>query len=163
MIDLKPLKSYIEPIDSFLKDIVLESVQRNGIYKFLDKMFYSIDCTRLDDNGIKLNQTVGYIYSCDITKIFYAIQEFVQPENKDYYYQKLLSIHNANLEFEKINPPVIYDTTKKQTTKRTKKVKQQELDILGAPKKQTAAEKKLVAKALKLSSLSISFTPKSKV
>lgn len=161
MIDIKPLKKYLEPIDSFLKDIVAQSIERNGIDGFFNYMFTTMDCSRYSSDGIRLNQTVGHIYKNDITKLVYAIETYISDDEKDSYYEKVLTIHNANLEFEILNPPVIYkeEKTKSKTPKR--KVKQQELDIPGAPKKQTAAERKLAAKAIKLSALSLSFKSKS--
>lgn len=161
MIDIKPLKKYLEPVDSFLKAVVQQHIDRSGIDGFFDYMFTTIDCSRYSSDGMRLNQTVGYVYKNDITKLVYAIETYISDDEKDSYYEKLLTIHNANLEFEILNPPVIYkeEKVKSKTTKR--KVKQQDLDIPGAPKKQTAAERKLAAKAIKLSALSLSFKPKS--
>jgi hypothetical protein len=160
MIDIKSLKKYLEPIDSFLKNVVISDIERNGIDRFFDYMFTIIDCSRYSPDGMRLTQTIGNDYKYCITKIVYAIENHVSAEDEDYYYKRLLDIHKANLEFETLNPPIIYD--KKQKPKTTKrKVKQQELDIPNAPKKQTAAERKLAAKAIKLSALSLSFKPKS--
>ena len=161
MIDIKPLKKYLEPVDSFLKDIVTQHIERNGINRFFDYMFTTIDCSRYSSDGMRLNQTVGSIYTNDITKLVYAIETYISDDEKDSYYEKLLTIHNANLEFEILNPPVIYNKDKKTKTTTKRKVKQQELDIPGAPKRQTAAERKLAAKAIKLSALSLSLKPKS--
>lgn len=160
MIDIKPLKKYLEPVDSFLKDIVAQHIERNGINRFFDYMFTTIDCSRYSSDGMRLNQTVGNVYKNDITQLVYAIETYVSDEEKDSYYEKLLTIHNANLEFEILNPPIIYEEKQKRKTTIKRKVKQQELDIPGAPKRQTAAERKLAAKAIKLSALSLSFKPK---
>ena len=160
MIDIKPLKKYLEPVDSFLKDIVAQHIERNGINRFFDYMFTTIDCSRYSSDGMRLNQTVGNVYKNDITKLVYAIETYVSDEEKDSYYEKLLTIHNANLEFEILNPPIIYEEKQKRKTTIKRKVKQQELDIPGAPKRQTAAERKLAAKAIKLSALSLSLKPK---
>lgn len=161
MIDIKPLKKYLEPIDSFLKDVVQDHIDRRGIDRFFDYMFTALDCSRYSADGMRLNQTVGNVYSNDITKLVYAIETYISDEEKDSYYEKLLTIHNANLEFEILNPPVIYETKQKRKTTTKRKIKQQELNIPDAPKKQTAAERKLAAKAIKLNALSLSFKPKS--
>lgn len=160
MIDIKPLKKYLEPVDSFLKDIVAQHIERNGINRFFDYMFTTIDCSRYSSDGMRLNQTVGNVYKNDITQLVYAIETYVSNEEKDSYYEKLLTIHNANLEFEILNPPIIYEEKQKRKTTIKRKLKQQELDIPGAPKRQTAAERKLAAKAIKLSALSLSLKPK---
>lgn len=160
MIDIKPLKKYLEPVDSFLKDIVAQHIERNGINRFFDYMFTTIDCSRYSSDGMRLNQTVGNVYKNDITQLVYAIETYVSDEEKDSYYEKLLTIHNANLEFEILNPPIIYEEKQKRKTTIKRKLKQQELDIPGAPKRQTAAERKLAAKAIKLSALSLSLKPK---
>lgn len=160
MIDIKSLKKYLEPIDSFLKDVVQQHIDRTGIDRFFDYMFTTIDCSRYSADGMRLNQTVGNVYKNDITKLVYAIETYTSDEEKDSYYEKLLTIHNANLEFEILNPPIIYKEKQKRQTTTKRKLKQQELDIPGAPKKQTAAERKLAAKAIKLSALSLSLKPK---
>lgn len=161
MIDIKPLKKYLEPVDSFLRDVVRQHIDRSGIDGFFDYMFTTMDCSRYSPDGMRLNQTVGYIYKNDITKLVYAIETYISDDKKDKYYEKLLTIHNANLEFEILHPPVIYEEKQKRKTPTKRKVKQQELDIPGAPKKQTAAERKLAAKVIKLNALSLSFKPKS--
>lgn len=160
MIDIKLIKKYLEPVDSFLKDVVQQHIDRSGIDGFFDYMFTTIDCSRCSSDGMRLNQTVGNVYKNDITKLVYGIETYISDDEKDSYYERLLTIHNANLEFEILNPPVIYEEKQKRKTITKHKTKHQELNIPGAPKKQTAAERKLAAKAIKLSALNLSFKPK---
>jgi hypothetical protein len=78
----------------------------------------------------------------------YIIQNYKKDDEE--LYTKLIELHQANLKFEEDNPPEV--STWKEKKKRTKREPKE--------KKESAAERKLKAKALKLSTLKLNIKPK---
>ena len=171
MIDLSPIKKYIDEPDSFMTNFVPYEIQRVGLDSFLEYNFYSLDCTRVYKNGLRPMQTIGYPYRHTITETVFTIKNYVEENKQDEYFERLLKRHNDNLEYEKINPPIWYGTEKDRrkyekqyegnysSKPKRKRTKQQDVDFSDIPKKQTSAEKKLAARVAKINALNFKIKP----
>ena len=171
MIDLSPIQKYIDEPDSFMIRFVPHEIKSVGLDSFLEYNFRSLDCTRVYKDGLRPMQTIGHPYRKLITEIVFTIKNYVEENKQNEYFERLLKIHSNNLEYEQTNPPIWYGTEKdrrkyekqyesKDSTKhKLKRTKQQNIDFSDMPKKQTAAEKKLAAKVIKLNSLSFKIKP----
>lgn len=120
MVDISPLKKYIETPDNFMKDYIPHEINRLGLDKFLHLSISSLDASKVSAEGLRPIQTISYIYVRAITEIVYTIDKYVSEEDKDDWLTKLLIQHNANIEFEKTNPPIDYDEGKKKDKHKAK-------------------------------------------
>lgn len=154
MVDLTPLEKYIEEPDNFMIKYVPHEVKRLGVDKFLHLSMQSLDASKVWDNGMRPIQTNTYIYVRAITEIVYTINNYVEESDRDIWFTNLITQHNANLEYEKINPPVFYGGDKAEKAYKTKRNK---VDKPARRRKDepTAAELKLAAKVGKINALSI--------
>ena len=149
---MEQLKEYIVPLDK--SDILLleQRVAKHGIDDVLNYQFRFLDCSRTIStvNGtIRAIQTIDYTYADNITQTLYLLNEYL-PDREDLY-NKLLELHNANLSFEKDNPPTWY--SKKRWTKKTK-------DKNEVKVKRVKSNIRETAKQIKLSSLTLKLKPK---
>lgn len=171
MIDLSSIQKYIDEPDSFMISFILHEIKNVGFYSFLEHNFHSLDCTRICKDGLRPMQTIGYPYRHTITKIVFTIKNYVEEDKQDEYFERLLKLHNDNLEYEQTNPPIWYGTEKDRrkyekqysnsnsSKPKRKRAKQHDIDFPDMPKKQTAAEKKLAARVAKINALSFKIKP----
>ena len=171
MIDLSPIQKYIDEPDSFMTNFVPHEIQSVGLDSFLEYNFHSLDCTRICKDGLRPTQTIGCIYRRLITETVFAIENYVEENKQDEYFERLLKRHSDNLEYEQINPPIWYGTEKDRrkyekqydsndnSKSKRKTIKKQDVDLKDIPKKQTAAEKKLAARVAKINALSFKIKP----
>ena len=132
MKDFPISKRYIIPLDDNVKRICSNSVAEYGIDKAIENQLHYLDCTRIV-NGLKLMQTIGTPYQYEMSKLAYMLDTYLSDDEEDkisLYYNKIAEIHKANLKYEKDNPPIIYDKSKKVKNARTtrKKVKEATID-----------------------------------
>lgn len=131
MKDFPISKRYIIPLDDSVKRICSNSVAEYGIDKAIENQLHYLDCTRIV-NGLRLMQTIGTPYQYEMSKLAYMLDTYLSnDEDKlSLYYNKIAEIHKANLKYEKDNPPIIYDKSKKVKNARTtrKKVKEATID-----------------------------------
>lgn len=132
MKDFPISKRYIIPLDDSVKRICSNSVAEYGIDKAIEIQLHYLDCTRIV-NGLRLMQTIGTPYQYEMSKLAYIINTYLSDDEEDkisLYYNKIAEIHKANLKYEKDNPPIIYDKSKKVKNARTtrKKVKEATID-----------------------------------
>ena len=132
MRDFPISKRYIIPLDNSVKRICSNSVDEHGIDKAIEIQLHYLDCTRIV-NGLRLMQTIGTPYQYEMSKLAYMLDTYLSDDegNKiSLYYNKIAEIHKANLKYEKDNPPIIYDKSKKVKNARTtrKKVKEATID-----------------------------------
>ena len=132
MKDFPISKRYIIPLDDNVKRICSNSVDEHGIDKAIENQLHYLDCTRIV-NGLRLMQTIGTPYQYEMSKLAYMLDTYLSDDEEDkisLYYNKIAEIHKANLKYEKDNPPVIYDKSKKVKNARTtrKKVKEATID-----------------------------------
>lgn len=166
-IDITPLEPYIEPINTFNQEILEKDVREFGRDIVFARQMLNLDCSRIAQS-FRLQQTISYTYVHEITRTLYLIQTWFE-DKADIKLQEVLDLHNKNLEFEKLNPPIVYGKKKYKNKYYTKddgikiarrKVKQTRIqfDENGEPVK-SAAERKLAAKAVKLNALKFNFKP----
>ena len=132
MRDFPISKRYIIPLDDSVKGICSNSVDEHGIDKAIEIQLHYLDCTRIV-NGLRLMQTIGTPYQYEMSKLAYMLDTYLSDDEEDkisLYYNKIAEIHKANLKYEKDNPPIIYDKSKKVKNARTtrKKVKKATID-----------------------------------
>lgn len=131
MIDFPISKRYIIPLDDNVKRICSNSVAEYGIDKAIENQLHYLDCTRIV-NGLRLMQTIGTPYQYEMSKLAYMLDTYLSDDEDklSLYYNKIAEIHKANLKYEKDNPPIIYDKSKKVKNARTtrKKVKEAIID-----------------------------------
>lgn len=162
MIDISTIEKYIIPIEPFDERLIDDRISNEGVELVYNSYLKRLDCTRIVQ-GIRMQQTIGYVYMVDMSNVLYIIQTYY-TEQLDKKLQELLNIHNRNLEFETLNPPVWYggDKTKKKfekafgkKSKSSHKVKQTKVkyDENGEPIK-SAAERKLALRVGKINALS---------
>lgn len=169
MVDISPLNNYIDKSDTFISNFVDSEIKSVGLDCYLDYQFRRLNCTNIYPNGMRAIQTIDHSYKTNITETVYLIQKYVEECERDKYFIKLLTLHQNNLEYEKQNPPIIY---KQKITKDKTKIKNDDI-IEDKPKytrkknttikekvsKQSAAERKLAAKVVKLNTLSFNIKP----
>lgn len=169
MIDLSSIKQYIEEPNIFIINNTKNRYEKGIINSLLEYDLRSLDCTRITNNGLRNMQTIGAPYSLLITEVVHIIDNYISDEDKDEYYTRLIALHNHNLEFEAINPPVWYGgekakreyekSRKSSSNTKQKRPRQQRLDFDNKEKQPTAAERKLAAKVAKISKLNFNIKP----
>lgn len=138
---------YITELDDFNTGIIDKDVIRKGAEETFNSQCNFLDCSRISASGMRLIQTIDATYSLEISKTLYLIYNYLADE-KDTYFKKLLSVHNANLAYEKDNPPIVYKD-KKRKTSNSKNTKSKE----NKEQKVSSKAKRLAIKAMKLNAL----------
>lgn len=152
------IKKYHIELDNFDKDMINKRVAEKGIEEYLNQQLIYLNCSRIIQ-GMRMMQTIGYPYRKEISSYLYALEtqvNFLTVEdsdvtkfNKQEWLNKLLERHQANLEYEKENPPVWYDGKPKKNTTRKRKAKEADMFPEETKKaKISKAEAKLKAKLL---------------
>ena len=154
MRDFPISKRYIIPLDDSIKRICSNSVAEYGIDKAIENQLHYLDCTRIV-NGLRLMQTIGTPYQYEMSKLAYMLDTYLSYDEEDklsLYYNKIAEIHKANLKYEKDNPPIIYDKSKKVKNARTtrKKVKEATIDGFEQQKSLNADIRKAILGNIKL-------------
>lgn len=161
MINLAPIKPWIIKLDDSKFNTSRNKISVADFDRwFEDEINVFINCSRVMECGQRVIQTNDIRYSHEITVIVKMIDEFIEDESKDYYYQQLLERHNSNIEFESINGLNYNPKGEKKKSEQKparKRNKQLKLDGVDTPKKETAAERKLREQAVKISKLSFGF------
>ena len=107
--DYTKLRNYITSLDDSDREIIDKRVAEKGIEEYLNQQLIYLDCSRII-KGMRMMQTIGYPYQREISSYLYAL-ETVAGNDFDFdeeWTNKLLKRHQANLEYEKENPPIWY-------------------------------------------------------
>ena len=107
--DYTKLRNYITSLDDSDRKIIDKKVAEKGIEEYLNQQLIYLDCSRII-KGMRMMQTIGYPYQREISSYLYAL-ETVAGNDFDFdeeWTNKLLKRHQANLEYEKENPPIWY-------------------------------------------------------
>ena len=107
--ELTELRNYITSLDDSDHKMIDKRVAEKGIEEYLNQQLIYLDCSRII-KGMRMMQTIGYPYQREISSYLYAL-ETVAGNDFDFdkeWINKLLKRHQANLEYEKENPPVWY-------------------------------------------------------
>ena len=143
------VKKYHIDLDDADKAMIDRRVEEKGIEEYLNQQLVYLDCSRVIQ-GMRMMQTIGYPYKRELCSYIYAVSGLAEdPESEQVWIDKLIERHNANIEYEKENPPVWYDGKPKKGGKRKPKAK--EGDVFPEETKKTKiskAEAKLKAKLL---------------
>ena len=140
------VKKYHTNLDDSDRAMIDRRVEEKGIEEYLNQQLVYLDCTRVLD-GMRMMQTIGYPYKREITSYLYAVE--MHAVHKHIWEEKLIERHQANLEYEKENPPVWYDGKPKKNGKRKPKTKEGDMFPEETKKaKISKAEAKLKAKLL---------------
>ena len=103
------LRDYIISLDKVDQQMIDNKVAEKGIENYLSQQLIYLDCSRIIQ-GMRMMQTIGYPYQREISSYIYAL-ETVAGNDFDFdkeWINKLLERHQANLEYEKENPPIWY-------------------------------------------------------
>ena len=107
--DYTKLRNYITSLDDSDHKVINQRVAEKGIEGYLNQQLIYLDCSRII-KGTRMMQTIGYPYKREISSYLYAL-ETVAGNDFDFdekWINKLLERHQANLEYEKENPPIWY-------------------------------------------------------
>ena len=147
------IKTYHTDLDDGDKTMIDRQVEEKGIEQYLNQQLAYLDCSRIKD-GMRMMQTIGYPYKREISSYVYVLNKAVwldgyQDKHKEEWTDKLIERHQANLEYEKENPPFWYDGKPKKGGKRKPKAKEGDMFPEESKKaKISKAEAKLKAKLL---------------
>ena len=143
MIDISCLDNYLLELDFFSKSFLEQRIRKYGVDSVLNVQFECLDCSKKTSNGATVQQTNGYSYRNELSQTLYIVENYIKEERRDDWYQKLIDVHNKNLQWEIDNPP----TPAKY--KRVKGERKREKN------KETVAERKLKERAAKIGKLTI--------
>ena len=146
--ELTELRDYITSLDDSDHKMIDQRVAEKGIEGYLNQQLVYLDCSRIIQ-GMRMMQTIGYPYQREISSYLYAL-ETVAGNDFDFdkeWINKLLERHQANLEYEKENPPIWYggkkakDKWDKEHGKHPRRKKSTEQTLLGMGKEISNKEK----------------------
>ena len=110
-------KKYIITLEKSDIDIINTTIAEKGIEGFFSQQLVYLDCSRIVKE-VRITQTASFKYRVDISRYLHVINSIKNTEQYDIWLNKLITLHNNNLEYEKENPPIIYDKpAKKAVTK----------------------------------------------
>ena len=128
---LKDFDDYNIELDKFDIKMLNNEVVEKGVENYLSLLLVYLDCSRIINN-MRMMQTIGYPYKRYISIYLYILNNILDNDKYSEYENKLISLHLKNLDYEKENPPIIYDKKgfnefKSKTNKhpRKRKVKEQ--------------------------------------
>ena len=162
---------YYTTLDNLDKSMADSNVAEKGIDKFLSQQLVYLDCSRILQ-GMRMMQTIGYPYRRELMIFFYVLDKAVwtdgkQDEHHKEWSDKLIALHEANLKYEEINPPVWYGGKKAKEkfeakpikTPRRRKSKEQTLPSMD---KEVKAQATLKAKLAGYANISFKIKPPKK-
>ena len=128
---IKDFDDYNIELDKFDIKMLNNEVVEKGVENYLSLLLVYLDCSRIINN-MRMMQTIGYPYKRYISIYLYILNNILDNDKYSEYENKLISLHLKNLDYEKENPPIIYDKKgfnefKSKTNKhpRKRKVKEQ--------------------------------------
>lgn len=170
MVDITILKPYLLDFEDKAFNMVRQRCEDYGADDAFEQHLVFMDCTRWTKDGkFRLVQTIGFPYCKEITEIVWLVNHMLYEEDRDNALERVIEQHKKNIAYEVENPPIWY-TSKKYTKKdyqkivdgdspkpkRCRKTKEPTIDGFG---KETAAQRKIKEKALKLSTLQFKIKP----
>lgn len=160
MVDLSSINQYMIELDDIALRMVENTIRESGSLEaaFRKQLFY-LDCLRTYENGLRAMQTIGYPYRREMSAAIY-IAEQMEETLKEQLLLELIELHQRNIEYEKLNPPIWYDGEKgkKKFEEGLKKLPRRRNGD-SKPKKETSIERKIREKKVKLSLLTVNFKP----
>ena len=132
---IKNLENYQIDLDKFDIEMLNNNIVEKGIENYLSLLLVYLDCSRIINN-MRMMQTIGYTYKRYISTYIYILNNILDKNKYSEYVNNLISLHLKNLDYEKENPPIIYDKKgfnefKSKTDKHPRKRKVKEQTIPG--------------------------------
>ena len=132
---IKALENYQIDLDKFDIEMLNNNIVEKGIENYLSLLLVYLDCSRIINN-MRMMQTIGYPYKRYISTYIYILNNILDKNKYSEYVNNLISLHLKNLDYEKENPPIIYDKKgfnefKSKTNKHPRKRKVKEQTIPG--------------------------------
>ena len=131
-------KKYHTSLDSIDINSINKQVVEKGIDKFLSQQLIYCDCSRVV-NGLRLIQTVGYPYTREISIYTYAVSLIDDYNKRKHYEDKLVELHNSNIEYEKTTT-IWYKDKKQKENKHPRRKDYDNKTTNSSTKKPTAKE-----------------------
>lgn len=159
MVDISVLDKYKLDLTPFQITFIANEIKSNGLEKVIEYYYYTLDCSRINNNGIRLMQTPTHPYSSDLSELLYVIDTYIEEQlDKDKYHNKLIELHLRNLKFEEDNPPINYLAKRKGKSK--SKIASDKPKVQKEPKVKknsnlSSAEAKLREVGLRISNLKL--------
>ena len=123
--------------DKFEINYINNELENKSVKDVLDDLLKWSDCTRIYNDGSRPMTTYHYGYIVNAWYYDYVLQYAKEKNiNVDEYKNKFIELHNKNIEFEKLNPPVIYEKRKrnkntinksKETVKKVRRVRTKDI------------------------------------
>lgn len=115
-----------------------------GFDKTMGELIRGLDATVVLPDGGRPYQTSSFVYKWNRAAFIYILNNSPEIDARRYkdYMIILEELEKKNIEYEKENPPIEYDTTKKKRTA-TKKVKATITDMFNGTKKELTRTGKL--------------------
>lgn len=105
---IKDLEDYQIDLDKFDIEMLNNNIVEKGIENYLSLLLVYLDCSRIINN-MRMMQTIGYTYKRYISTYIYILNNILDKNKYSEYVNNLISLHLKNLDYEKENPPIIYD------------------------------------------------------
>ena len=105
---IKDLEDYSIELDKFDIKMLNNEVVEKGVENYLSLLLVYLDCSRIINN-MRMMQTIGYPYKRYISMYIYILNNILDKNKYAEYVNNLISLHLKNLDYEKENPPIIYD------------------------------------------------------
>ena len=146
---IKDLEDYQINLDKFDIEMLNNNVVEKGIENYLSLLLVYLDCSRIINN-MRMMQTIGYTYKRYISTYIYILNNILDNDKYSEYKNQLISLHLKHLDYEKENPPIIYDKKgfnefKSKTNKHPRKRKVKEQTIPGFGKDTSSSLKAKLA------------------
>lgn len=115
-----------------------------GFDKTMKELIRGLDATVVLPDGGRPYQTCSFVYKWNRAAFIYILNNSPEIDNRRYKHYMLMleELEKKNIEYEKENPPIEYDTTKKKRIT-TKKVKATITDMFDGTKKELTRTGKL--------------------
>lgn len=125
------------------KYVYVKQLEEKGLRPFIEDRLAWLDCTKMTKNGrYRINQTINIFYKILIGECMLAFRVCQNDKDFDELYKKVNDIHEANLEYEKENPPIIYETNKIRNNKTAKSKSRTENASTETIKRETVKDRK---------------------
>ena len=115
-----------------------------GFDKTMGELIRGLDATVVLPDGGRPYQTGSFVYKWNRAAFIYILNNSPEIDGRRYKHYMLMleELEKKNIEYEKENPPIEYDTTKKKRTT-TKKVKATITDMFDGSQKELTRTGKL--------------------
>jgi hypothetical protein len=151
--------------------MIQNNIKTKGVFDYFESLIHNADCTRVYEDGSRPMQTIGYPYGRIHAEFkylcYHAIREYnVNEDIIKEYIERFNKVHETNLEYEKINPPIIYRKTKAKAARKVVKAKVKDMftgevttETFNAKSKESASTRKANEKLAKITKLGFKLNP----